>query len=428
MLVMSLVFIITLTIGIPISFCLGISAVTLLLVEDLGVSPFLFVPQQTFRAMDSFPLLAIPFFVLAGEIMGVSITPKLISFARALIGRIRGGLSYVTVLACMFFGGVTGVGVAETAAIGSIMIPAMQRDGYSRGFSAGLISASSTLGPIIPPSVPMVIYALSVGGSISVAGLFLGGILPGVLLGTGFMVASYIIAVKKDFPISQETFGFRKLLFAFKEAFWALLMPTIIVGGIISGFFTATEAAVIAVVYALIVRALIYRDLKWKELPNHFVQAGIVTSVVLFLMGMASMVSWIITINHIPNLLVTSIKSITSSPDVLLLLVVGLLLIAGCFIDSASNIVMFAPILAPLAGAFGIHPIHFGILVVVTLMIGMITPPVGVIIFVAAGISGEKFEVIVKNIIPFLYSSTIVLILMVLFPKIVLWIPSLFGY
>jgi C4-dicarboxylate transporter DctM subunit len=212
------------------------------------------------------------------------------------------------------------------------------------------------------------------------------------------------------------------------EAFWALLMPLIIVGGIISGFFTATESAVVAVVYALLVRLFIYRDLKWEELPNHCVQAGIVTSVVLFLMGMASIVAWIITINNIPTLLVASLKSITSNPDILLFLIVILLSIAGCFIDSASNIVMFAPILAPLAAAFGIHPIHFGIVVIVTLMLGMITPPVGVILFVASGISGEKFEVIVRNIIPFLYSSAVVLILMVLFPKLVIFIPSLFGY
>jgi len=428
MLVLILVFVITLIIGIPISFCLGISAVMILLVGDLGVSPFLFVPQQAFRAMDSFPLLAIPFFVLAGELMGISITPKLVSFARAFIGRIRGGLSYVTVLTCMFFGGVTGVGVAETAAIGSVMIPAMQRDGYSRGFSAGVVAASSTLGPIIPPSVPMVIYALSVGGSISVASLFLGGVIPGILLGISFMVASYIIAIRRDFPISQENFSFRRLIVAFKEAFWALMMPIIIVGGIISGFFTATESAVVAVVYALIVRFLVYRDLKWKELPNHFVQAGIVTSVVLFLMGMASLVAWIITINNVPHLLVTFIKSITSNPDIFLFLIVALLLIAGCFIDSASNIVMFAPILAPLGAAFGIHPIHFGILVIVTLILGMITPPVGVILFVASGISGEKFEVIVRNIFPFLYSSAVVLALMVMFPKLVLFVPSLFGY
>ena len=428
MIILSLVFIVTLIIGIPISFCLGISAVILLLIGDLGVSPVLFVPQQAFRAMDSFPLLAIPFFVLAGEIMGISITPKLIMFARACIGRIRGGLSYVTVLACMFFGGVTGVGVAETAAIGSVMIPAMQLNGYSRGFSTAVVAASSTLGPIIPPSVPMVIYALSVGGSISVAGLFLGGVMPGILLGLSFMVASYIIAVKNDFPISLEEFNIRKLITAFMEAFWALLMPLIIVGGIISGFFTATESAVVAVVYALLVRFFIYQDLKWEELPNHCVQAGIVTSVVLFLMGMASIVAWIITINNIPTLLVASLKSITSNPDVLLFLIVILLSIAGCFIDSASNIVMFAPILAPLAAAFGIHPIHFGIVVIVTLMLGMITPPVGVILFVASGISGEKFEVIVRNIIPFLYSSAVVLILMVFFPRLVIFIPSLFGY
>ena len=428
MLILCLVFIATLIIGIPISFCLGISAVILLLIGDLGVSPVLFVPQQAFRAMDSFPLLAIPFFVLAGEIMGISITPKLIMFARACIGRIRGGLSYVTVLACMFFGGVTGVGVAETAAIGSVMIPAMQLNGYSRGFSTAVVAASSTLGPIIPPSVPMVIYALSVGGSISVAGLFLGGVMPGILLGLSFMVASYIIAVKNDFPISLEEFNIRKLITAFMEAFWALLMPLIIVGGIISGFFTATESAVVAVVYALLVRFFIYQDLKWEELPNHCVQAGIVTSVVLFLMGMASIVAWIITINNIPTLLVASLKSITSNPDVLLFLIVILLSIAGCFIDSASNIVMFAPILAPLGAAFGIHPIHFGIVVIVTLMLGMITPPVGVILFVASGISGEKFEVIVRNIIPFLYSSAVVLILMVFFPRLVIFIPSLFGY
>ncbi|KJS20716.1 MAG: hypothetical protein VR72_13105 [Clostridiaceae bacterium BRH_c20a] len=421
------VFISTIIIGVPIAFTLGISGLVSLLAGDLGVTPLIFIPQRVFRAMDSFPMLAVPFFVLAGELMGISITNKLVDFAKSLVGRIRGGLSYVTVIACMFFGGVTGVGIGDATAIGSILIPAMKKEGYDGGFAASVVAASSVMGPIIPPSVPMIIFAMAVSGDISISSLFLGGIIPGIMLGLGFMVTCYIIAKKRKYAISEEPFSFVKAIKTFKSAVWALMMPIIIVGGMLSGMFTATEASVIAVIYALVVGFFITKDLKLAYLPRFFIRSGVVTSVVLFLLGMASVVSWIITVNQVPTMIVQFVSGLTTSPTIFMMIVAVLLLIIGCVIDPGPAIIMLAPILMPVAVALGVNPIHFAIVFIVAIEIGMITPPVGVLLFVSAGISEEKFETVIVNVIPFLISAVAVLILLIMFPQLVTYFPSLTG-
>lgn len=418
-------FIFCLIIGVPVAIVLGLSALVALIFWG-DVSPLAIIPQRIFRGMNSFPLMAIPFFILAGELMGKSIITKLVEFANSMIGFLRGGLAHVTVIACMFFGGITGAGVAETAAIGSILIPAMEKEGYTKELSAAVTASASIMGPIIPPSIPMVIYALSVG-SLSVGALFLAGVIPGILIGLSIMGVILYYSKRHNLPKHKEKFVFIEFLKATKEAIWALLLPLIIMGGILSGIYTATEAAVIAVVYALFVNFIIYRDMTIKELMDCLVNSAVVTSVVLFMIGTASVASWMITVLDIPYWLTSLVSGFSTNPNVFLILTMIILLIAGCLVESSANIIMFAPILAPAAAAFGLNPIHFGFLVVMNLMIGMITPPVGIILFVASGIAKLKFERLVNAIMPFLLTIVIVLLLVVFVPEITLFLPRLFG-
>jgi tripartite ATP-independent transporter DctM subunit len=423
---LGLTLILTLVLGVPIAFALGMSgAVALFIGSD--VSPLLVLGNSVFRGMDSFPLMAIPFFVLGGELMGVSITTALINFASSLVGHIRGGLAHVTTLSCMFFGGITGVGVAETAAIGTIVIPAMEQKGYDKSFAAAVVAASSTLGPIVPPSVPMVLYALAVGGSVSISALFLAGVIPAILITMAFMVISYFIARRNGYPV-ESAFELKRVWVTFRKAIWALFMPVIIVGGMVSGVFTATEAAVVSAFYAALVRFLINRNLRVSELPQYFLNTAIVTSIVLMLLGFSKVVSWILTVENVPGLLTSAMHSATTDPLMFMLLVNILLLIVGCFIDSAAGIIMLAPVLAPVAAAFHINPVHFGFMLVMNLILGMVTPPVGVILFVASGISDLKLGKIVAKIWPYVIAAYLILGLVMLFPAITLSIPRLAGY
>ncbi|MGI6451170.1 MAG: TRAP transporter large permease [Desulfitobacteriia bacterium] len=420
-------FLLAMVIGIPISFSLGISSLVALLIWG-QVNALDVIVARTFRGMDSYPLMAIPLFMLAGELMGISITNKLINLAQALIGFVRGGLSLVTVLTAMFFGGITGVGVAENVALGSILVPAMKEKGYKPEFAAALIGASSTMGPIIPPSVPMVIYCLAVGGSVSVAGLFLSGIVPGIMLGLSFMAVAIIVMKVKKYPMDSIKFSFKNILTSLREAIWALGMPLIIVGGMLLGYFTATESAAVAVAYAAFVGFFIHRDLKVKDLPKFLLRSSIVTAVVIFLIAISRVVSWILTVQQFPDILAAFLLSITQSPVIFMLIITGMLLVVGCFIDPGAAIIMLAPILAPIALKFGVDPIHFALAMILNLQIGMITPPVGVILFVSSSIAEISFERVVSAIWPFVVGAFIVLFLVVLFPAFSTFIPHAFGY
>jgi len=423
---LGLTLLITLVLGVPIAFALGMSAAVALFVGS-DVSPLLVLGNSVFRGMDSFPLMAIPFFVLGGELMGISITTALINFASSLVGHIRGGLAHVTTLSCMFFGGITGVGVAETAAIGTIVIPAMERKGYDKSFAAAVVAASSTLGPIVPPSVPMVVYALSVGGSVSISALFLAGIVPAILITIAFMVLSYVIARRMGYPV-EGAFSWARVWAALLAAKWALFMPVIIVGGMVSGLFTATEAAVVSAFYAAMVGFFVNRNLHLRDLPKYFVNTAIVTAIVLMLLGFSKVVSWILTVENVPALLTAAMNAATSSPMVFLILVNVLLFIVGCFMDSAAGIIMLAPVLAPVAAAFHIDPVHFGFMMTMNLILGMVTPPVGVILFVAAGISDLKLGSVVGKVWPYVIAAYFVLALVMVFPSLTLTIPRLAGY
>ncbi len=424
--IMFICFFLLLILGMPIAFSLGISGAIYLITGDSGVNIISFFPQRLFRAMDLYPLLAIPLFVLAGELMSISIISRLIDFSKSIMGSLKGNLAFVTIFACLLFGGITGISIAATVAIGTLMIPSMVKEGYDRAHSASIIAASSTLGTIIPPSIPMIVYALAVSGT-SIADMFLGGIGPGVLLALLFMVVARFILRKNELVVSGEPFNFRKFLSSLRNSIWAIFMPIIIIGGIVGGIFTPTEAAAVAVAYALFVGFVINRDLKLSHLPKFMIRSGVITSVVLFLMGMASIVSWIITINNLHISLSTYITSLTSNPIIFIFIVVVLLLILGMFLDASPIIIMIAPILAPIAMQFGIDPIHFGVIFVITLVMGMITPPVGIILFVASSVSKESFPKITKNTLPYLGTAIIMIIIIVLIPQVVLFIPSLFG-
>lgn len=419
-------FVILLLIGVPVAFVLGISGLVSLLVWG-DISPMSLIPQRVFRGMNNFPLMAIPFFILAGALMGKSIMSRLVRFSNSIIGHLKGGLAHVNVVASMFFGGITGAGVADTAAIGSMLIPAMVKEGYSPAFSTAVTAASSTIGPIIPPSIPMVIYALTVG-NISIGALFLAGIIPGILIGLGQMLMISYFSLTKNLPKHRQRFEIKEFFVSFKGAVWAFLMPIIILGGILSGIFTATEAAAVAVVYALFVNFVVYRDMSIKELYDCIIQSSIITSVVMFMIGTAKIASWIITIQDVPQKLVTVISAVSPSPIAFMVFIMILLFTVGCVMESSTAIIMFAPILAPVADAFGIHPIHFGFVVVMNLMIGMITPPVGIILFVASSIGDVKFEELVKAILPFLIVTMLTLFLIVFIPDIALFLPRMFGY
>lgn len=417
---------VTLIAGVPIAFALGMSAAVALFIGS-DVSPLLVLGNSVFRGMDSFPLMAIPFFVLGGELMGISITTALINFASSLVGHIRGGLAHVSTLSCMFFGGITGVGVAETAAVGTIVIPAMERKGYDKSFAAAVVAASSTLGPIVPPSVPLVVYALAVGGSVSISALFLAGILPAILITAGFMLVSYVAARRNGYPV-EGAFSPRNVWETFLKAKWALLMPVIIVGGMISGLFTATEAAVVSAFYAAFVGFVVNRNLRVADLPKYFLNTAIVTAIVLMLLGFSKVVSWILTVENVPGMMTAAMQAATSDPLLFLLMVNLLLFLVGCFIDSAAGIIMLAPVLAPVAASFGIDPVHFGFMLTMNLILGMVTPPVGVILFVAAGISDLTLGKVIAKVWPYVLVAYFVLALVMLFPSITLAIPRLAGY
>src|SRR5699024_2747234 len=314
---------VSLIIGVPVAFSLGIGgAITLLINGDLA--ELMTIGSKVFRGMESFPLMAIPFFILAGELMGLSITTRLVNFASALVGHIRGGLSQITVITSFFFGGVTGVGVAETAAVGSIMIPAMKKKGYKKAFAAALVSASATLGPIVPPSVPLVIYALAVGGSVSITSLFLAGVIPAILIAVFFMILCYVIARRDNHPKEAE-FRLKNVWVTFKKALAALFMPLVIIGGLVGGFFTPTEAAVVAVFYAIFIGFVVHKDLKVKDLPTYIINSSVTTGVVLVIIGFSKVISYIITINQVPVLLSNFLESVTSSPLVFMLITAAFL-------------------------------------------------------------------------------------------------------
>lgn len=413
-------------IGVPIAIVLGLSS--LIAIYFGSMLPLTVIPQRMFVATDSFPLMAIPFFMIAGALMeSGGISKRLINFAHSLIGSFTGGLALVSILTCMFFAAISGSGPATVAAIGSILIPAMVEDGYDAGFAAAVMAIAGSIGVIIPPSIPMVSYG--VVGSVSIGSLFLGGFGPGILIGLSLMAVAYFTAKKKGYGRQKEKFSGKKALIAFKDAFWALLMPVIILGGIYGGIFTPTEAAAVAVIYGFIVGLFIYKELKIKDMPQVFAKSGVSTAMVMLIISTAQVFGWILTSERIPDAIATSFMSITSNPYILLLLINLLLLIVGCVMETNAAIIILAPIFLPLVSQVGIDPVLFGIIMVVNLAIGMVTPPLGVNLFVACGVDNKHekitLERISKAVIPLLIINIVDLLLISFIPQIALFLPNM---
>jgi len=423
--ILALTFVAASVIGVPIAFGLGLAAAAA--VVAWGQVPLWLLPQRMFTGVDSFVFMAIPFFILAGELMCTSgILDRLVKFTDALVGHIRGGLAHVNIVASMIFAGISGSAVADAAALGAILIPSMQKE-YDVDFGSGVCAGASTIGPIIPPSIPMVIYALAAGG-VSIAGLFLAGVIPGILMGLGMMAIAYVIAGRRGYPVRPRSLSGRDLLVRLWQVIPALLMPIIIVGGILGGIFTATEAAAVAVAYAVLVGFLVTKELKWPDIPPALLKAGITTSVVFMLIATSNVVSWLLTTQQVPRLIAQFLRETAPSPWVFLLIVNIFLLIVGCLIDLSAAIIMFVPILAPVAIAYGVDPLHFGFIVVLNLVIGLLTPPVGVCLFVVAGIAGISLERLVRAVWPFLLWQLAILALVTYVPAVCTAIPRLFGY
>lgn len=420
------VFLTFLLIGLPVFFGL-LFAPGILLYLNGQEKDITLLYRNVYAGMDSFPLMAIPFFMLAGELMNKGgITMRLVEFSQAFMGHLRGGLAHVNVLSSMLFAGLSGSAVADTSALGSMLIPAMEKQGYTRKFAAAITAASSVIGPIIPPSGIMIIYAYVMGES--VAALFLAGIVPGILVGIGLMIVVKLMANKYDFPVASRKYTWPERGQASIKAFWPLLTPVIILGGILGGIFTPTEAAAVAVAYALFIGFFVLNSLTMKEVPGILIRSGMTSAVVLLLVGAAMAFKTVVSLSHAPEQLAAYILSLSSNPLVLLFLINILLFIVGMFLDAGPAIIILGPILGPIFVSLGVDPIHFAMIMSVNLTVGLATPPMGLVLFVTSTVSGERVETIAKAILPFLAVEIAVIFLITYIPAISMTIPRLTGF
>lgn len=407
-------------IGVPVSFAIGVAS--LLGVISLNV-PVVVTVQRMFSGLDAYTLLAIPFFILAGNLMDSGgISRRLIKLSSALVGHIRGGLAMVCVLASMLFGCVSGSAAAACAAIGPIMLPGMKEKGYEPEFSSALIACSGPLGSIIPPSLTMVIYGAS--SNASIGKMFLGGYIPGIMIGVAIMLLCYYFAVKRNYPAGKRATA-REVVHTSRDAIWALLTAIIIVVGIMSGVFTATEASAVAVIYALFVGLFVYKELRLKDLPAIFFRSVVTSATVLFCVATSTILGWVMTRLQIPAMVAGWITSTISSKFLFLLLINVIFLILGCIMDASPAILLSVPILLPIAESFGINPVHFGIIAVINLAVGMSTPPVGITLFVTSSISKLPISKMVKHLVPFWIVQITMLILVTYIPAISMWLPNM---
>jgi tripartite ATP-independent transporter DctM subunit len=419
-------FLLFLMIGLPVFFGM-LAAPGILLWLNGQDRDLILLYRNVYNGMASFPLMAIPFFMLAGELMNRGgITMRLVEFSQAMMGHFSGGLAHVNVLSSMLFAGLSGSAVADTSALGSMLIPAMEKEGYTRKFAAAITAASSVIGPIIPPSGIMIIYAYVMGES--VAALFLAGIIPGILVGVGLMIMVKFMADKYDFPASRAKASWGERGNASLKAFFPLMTPVIILGGILGGVFTPTEAAAVAVGYAIIVGMFILRTLTLRDLPDVFMRAAMTSATVLLLVGAAMAFKTVVSLSHTPEILAEFVLSLSENPLVLLFLINLLLFVVGMFLDAGPAIIILGPILGPIFVEMGVDPIHFAIIMSVNLTVGLATPPMGLVLFVASSVSGERVETISKAILPFLAVEIVVIFLITFIPEISMTIPRLTGF
>ncbi len=408
--------------GVPIAYALGGATVVYTIV--MGIEPSVLV-QRAVGSVDSFPLLAIPLFILAGELMNAGgITRRLVEFVQGWIGFLRGGLAISNVGGSLVFSGMSGSAVADTGGLGSVFIPAMREQGYTPAFAGAVTAASATVGPIIPPSIPLVIYGLL--ANVSIGGLFLAGVVPGLVLVAFMMVFTVALSARRNYP-RADAFQFGLAIRSTVGAFWALLMPLVVVGGILAGVFTATEAAGAAVAYALVVGTVIYREVSLAKLVSALAISARRTAQVSIIVAFAGYFAWIISIERIPPMVNTWLSGLGLGPVGLALLLVLLLLVIGTFMEPLSAMLIFVPVLAPVAQTAGLDPLHFGIVVVLTLMIGLVTPPVGVCLYMVADIGEVEVHEVIRDILPFILVLVATVVVLVLVPPLATWLPSVAG-
>ncbi|MBZ9730091.1 TRAP transporter large permease [Salegentibacter sp. JZCK2] len=423
-LILVISFLILLSIGVPVAWSIGISCVLTMLVSIDSMAAYTTVAQRMATGLDSFSLLAIPFFILAGQIMNQGgIATKLIDFAKALIGALPGGLIYVNVIAAMLFGAISGSAVAATSAIGGILGPRMEKENYSKEFGAAINVTASTTGLVIPPSNVLIVYSLASGG-VSIAALFLAGYIPGILMGLALMLTAAFWIKKKKYPPGERS-SFKRIGYTFLDAFPSLFLLIVVIGGIVSGIFTATEASAIAVLYTLILSG-IYRQLNLKKLYDIFLNSVGTTAIVMLLIATSMSMSWVMSFENIPQSVSDVLLGLSDNKFVILLIINLLLLFVGTFMDMTPAILIFTPIFLPIMENLGIDPVHFGIIMVMNLCVGLCTPPVGSVLFIGVSVAKTTIQKVIKPLLPLYVVMAIVLLLITFIPAISLWLPALF--
>ncbi len=416
-------FIIFAIFGLPIGIAVGISSVIALLVQ--GDIPLMVVPQRMYYAINSFTLMGIPFFMLVGSIMERSgITTRLVNFANAIVGSLKGGMTYVSVMAGMLMGGISGSAPADTAALSSVMIPSMERLGYKKPFAAAIQAAAGSIGIIIPPSMPMIVLGSITG--ISVGKLFMGGLIPGIIIGLSYMVVCWILCTKFGYDENVKVkFTFGNLTKATKEAILPILAPVIIIGGILTGVFTPTESAIAAVAYTLFLALVVYRTISLKELPQIFMDSIISSANVMLIIATSSLFAWLLTMNNFSTAVVQLFGGLIDNQILIMLIINLIFFIGGMFLEGTALQIMFVPVLYPLAMAAGVSPVAFGVTVIVNISLGTMTPPVGVCLFVAAASGGVSFDKVAKEAVPFIIALLLNIVLLILVPGLITYLPSL---
>jgi tripartite ATP-independent transporter DctM subunit len=410
-------------IGMPISFSLGLASIAYMVWS--GVPPVSFA-QHLSKGVNSYTLLALPFFILAGQLMNHGgITAKIMRFANALTGHIRGGLAHANVVAAMIFAGISGSAVAEAGALGTVQLKAMKENGYEQSFSVGLIAGSMTIGPIIPPSIIMVVYGIA--ASVPIGSLFIGGIVPGVLMGFGMMITVVVAAYWTDLPRYHAAFSFKEFFDSFREAFLALLAPLLVIGGILTGAYTATEAGAIVAAYAFVVGMFYYRELTLRHVFDSLVETMLLSSTILLIMGMSNSFAWVLAFEQAPAHVAEWLLGISRDPTTITLLLMGLYLILGCFMEAVAIVVMTIPIVLPVMRAIGIDPVHFGVILAVNLSLGTITPPLGIVMYVLCDLAGISVNQFTRYVWPFFIMLLAVLLLITLVPSVVTFLPRYLG-
>ncbi|WP_137893443.1 TRAP transporter large permease [Ramlibacter sp. 2FC] len=411
--------------GLPIAFAMGVASLLALWLSGVDLS---MVPQRMMHSVNSFPLMSIPFFMLAGELMiKAGIVERLISLANTVVGRVRGGMAHVTMLSGAGLATVSGAAVSDASALSSILVPSLSKI-YDKGFATAIVAAAANLGPIIPPSGAMIVYAFMAGSSVSVGGMFMAGVLPGLIICFGFMGLCSWIATRRGWAATGEPFRISRVLAELRRSLIVLAMPVVVIGGIVGGAFTATEGSAIAVVYSMLLGFFVTRTLKLKDLPGLVVRAAITSAVVGALIAFASIITYLMTVDLLPQTLSELLRGFTSNPLVYMGLVAMLLFVVGMFLESNAAYIMLVPLLHPIALQYGIDPLHFGFLFVLNLVIGMLTPPVGVVLFVVCGITGVRMRELVANAWPFIALMYGVLLACMLFPPLVTALPRALGY